>query len=325
MKRREFIAGVGAATAWPRAAHAQQAALPVIGFLSGRGERETVSHIAAFRQGLGEAGYVEERNVSILFRWAEYRNDRLPALVADLVDRKVSVIVTTATAGGALAVKAATTTIPVVSEMGVDPVALGLVASLNRPGGNITGVHFLAEPLNPKRLELLHEAVPAAATIAYLGNPNSAGDGRRTRVEAAASILGVRLLNLNATDPGEIDAAFASLARQRIGALLADSDPLFSGRSDQIAALAARHAVPAISHVREFVESGGLMSYGAHLSDAYRLTGNYVGRILKGEKPADLPVQQSTKVELAINLKTAKALGLTFPLTLLGRADEVIE
>ncbi len=325
MRRREFIAGLGGAAAWPLGARAQQPAMPVVGFLSGGTESGRSPRVAAFRQGLGEVGYVEGRNVGILFRWAEYRYGRLPALVADLVDRRVAVIVTTASAGAALTAKAATTTIPIVFELGVDPVALGLVASLNRPGGNVTGAHFLAEPLNAKRLEVLHEAVPTAATIAYLVNPNSAGDGRRTRVEAAASILGVRLLILNATDPGEIEAAFANLVQQRIGALLANSDPLFNGQRDQIAALAARHAVPAISHVREFAESGGLMSYGADTSEPYRLAGNYAGRILKGERPADLPVQQSTKIELVINLKTAKALGLTFPLTLLGRADEVIE
>jgi putative tryptophan/tyrosine transport system substrate-binding protein len=325
MKRRQFIVGLGSTVAWPLAARAQQAAMPVIGYLSGGTESGRSGFVAAFRQGLGEQGYIEGRNVGILFRWADYQYDRLPALAADLVARRVAVIVTTTGAGAALAAKAATTTIPIVFEIASDPVALGLVASLNRPGGNITGATFLAAPLNAKPLEVLHEAVRAAARIAYLVNPNTPDDGRRAHVEASAGILGVRLLILNATGPSEIEAAFETLVQRRIGALLADSDPLFNGQRDQIAALAARHAVPAMSHVRESVASGGLMSYGANLTDALSIAGTYVGRILKGEKPADLPVQQSTKLELVINLKAAKAIGLTISETLLATADEVIQ
>ncbi len=249
----------------------------------------------------------------------------LPALVADFVARRVAVIVTVAGAPSAMAAKAATSTIPIVFQLASDPVALGLVASLNRPGGNITGATFLASPLIAKRLELLHEAVPAATTIAYLVNPNTPNDGRTTDAEAAARVLGVRLLTLDARNASEIEAAFATIAQQRIGALLTDADSLFFGRVDQLVALAARYAVPAIYYGREFVVAGGLMSYGSDAKESYHLAGVYAGRILKGEKPADLPVQQATKVELTINMKTAKALGLTFPRTLLGRADEVIE
>jgi putative tryptophan/tyrosine transport system substrate-binding protein len=325
MRRREFIAGIGGVATWPLVVRAQQPQVPVVGFLNGGTESGRSPFLGAFRQGLGEQGYIEGRNVGILFRWADYQYDRLPALAADLVGRRVAVIVATTGAAAALAAKAATTTIPIVFEIASDPVALGLVASLNRPGGNITGGTFLAAQLIAKRLEVLHQAVPAAATIAYLINPNTPDDGRISDAEAAARVLGVRLLILKATNPGEIETAFANLVQKRIGAVLADSDPLFSGQRDQIAALAARHTVPAISHVREFVEGGGLMSYGANVGDTLRLAGIYTGRILKGEKPGDLPVQQSAKVELIINLKTAKALGITFPLTLLGRADEVIE
>jgi putative ABC transport system substrate-binding protein len=329
MKRREFIAALGAATAssaiWSREGRTQRAALPVIGYLSYARDPGTSDNLLAFHRGLAESGYVEGRNVDILFRWAEYRYDRLPALAADLVQRRVDVIVTTAGAASALAAKAATTTIPIVFQLGSDPVREGLVASLNRPGGNVTGAAFLAVQLIEKRLEVLHETVPAATAIAYLLNPNTPDDGRTALAEAAARTLAVRLLALNATDASEIDAAFAALARQRIGALLVDSDPLFFSQRDQLAALAAHHGVPAIYHAREIVAAGGLMSYGANIDDAYRLAGVYAGRILKGEKAADLPVQQSAKVELVLNLKTAKTLGLTFPLTLLGRADEVIE
>jgi len=326
MKRRAFITGLaGAAIATLRAAHAQQPTVPVIGYLSAATSGSITPALAAFRQGLAQTGYAEGRNVDILFRWAEFRYDRLPSLAADLVGRRVDVIVATAGAGSALAAKAATSSIPIVFQIGSDPVALGLVVSLSRPGGNVTGATFLTEPLVAKRLELLHEAVPAAATVAYLVNPNTPDDGRVTSVEAAARILGLRLVILTAASPDEIEAAFATVDRQQIDALLVDSDALFNGQREQLAALAARAAVPAIYHVRETVEAGGLMSYGASPADAYRLAGVYAGRILKGEKPADLPVQQSAKVELVINLKAAKALGLTFPLTLLGRADEVIE
>jgi putative ABC transport system substrate-binding protein len=326
MRRRDFITGLaGAAIAAPRAAYAQQPSVPVIGYLSAATLETGPTNLEAFRQGLAQTGYVEGRNVDILFRQAEYHYDRLPALAADLVGHRVAVIVTTAGAAAALAARGATSTIPIVFQLGSDPVRLGLVASFNRPGGNITGVSFLTGALTAKRLELLHEAAPAATTIGYLFNPNGPDDGRRGQAEAAAHTLGVRMLILNVTAPSEIEAAFATVIEQRVGALLVDSDPLFAGQRRQLAALAARYGMPAIYHIRETVEAGGLMSYGANASDAYRLAGAYVGRILRGEKPADLPVQQSAEVELAINLGAAKALGLAFPLSLLGRADEVIE
>jgi putative ABC transport system substrate-binding protein len=331
MRRREFIAWIGGAAAssfaiWPLAAHARQQALLVVGYLSGVAEDASPQLLAAFRQGLGETGFVEGRNVDILFRWAGYRYDRLPALAADLVSRRAAVIVATSGAAAALAAKAATTTIPIVFELGSDPIELGLVASLNRPGGNITGTTFLGQTLTAKRLEMLHEAVPAAARVGFLINSSSSTAEADVReAETAARILGVRLVILNATDADGIETAFATVAQQRIGALLTDTDVLFNGQRERIAALAARHDLPAIYHIRETVAAGGLMSYGANVNDAYRLAGLYTGRILSREKPADLPVQQSTNVELVINLKTANALGLTFPLTLLGRADEVIE
>jgi putative tryptophan/tyrosine transport system substrate-binding protein len=324
MRRREFIAGLGSAAAWPTAARAQQRTLPLVGYLSAT-DSNTQINLSAFRRGLAEIGYVEGRNAEILLRWAEYQYDRLPSLAAELVNQKVSVIVAIGGAVSALAAKAATTTIPIVFELGSDPVDLGLVASLSRPGGNITGTTFLGAALIAKRLEVLHEAIPAATSIAYLANPNTADDGRLKDAEAAARVLGVRLSVLKAAGPSDIDAAFATIARQRIGALLGDADPLFNTQREQLATLAARDGVPAIYHDRSIVTAGGLMSYGANISDAYRLAGIYTGRILNGEKPRDLPVQQSTKVELILNMMAAKALGLTFPVTLLGRADEVIE
>jgi putative ABC transport system substrate-binding protein len=327
MRRREFIAGVGGAVAWPLATHAQQPAIPVIGLLASNTESANRPLTVAFRQGLAEQGYVEGRNVEILYRWMEGPTDSLPALVADLVRRRVAVIVTPG--GGtaaALAAKSATKTIPIVFAVGSDPVGIGLVANLNRPDGNITGATTLIQELTPKRLELVHEITPAATRVGFLASPTVPYvDGEIRGAQIAASILGVHLLILKANTPSEIEGAFANFVRQKTDALLVGAGSLFTNQRDQLAALAARHAMPTIYHVREIVEAGGLMSYGASLSDSNRLAGTYAGRILKGDKPADLPVQQSTKVELVINLKTAKALGLTFPLTLLGRADEVIE
>jgi putative tryptophan/tyrosine transport system substrate-binding protein len=330
MRRREFIAGLAGAL-WPLSeVRAQQ--VPVVGILTFGGpevwaaaDGATTHLFAALRQGLGEAGYVEGRNVSLVFRTVENEYDQFLARAVDLVDRKVDVIVATPPTGAALAAKAATTAIPIVFLTASDPVGIGLVASLNRPGGNVTGMTFLTEQLNAKRLEFLHLIAPAAATIAYVFNPNTPDDGRIGRMETAARVLGVRLAILNAATANEFEGVFAEIARQRIGALLIDSEPLFYWHRGRIAALATRYAVPAIYQTREQVTAGGLMSYGPSIPNAYRLGGGYVGRILNGEKPADLPVQQATKVELVVNLKTANALGLAFPLSLLGRADEVIE
>jgi putative ABC transport system substrate-binding protein len=325
IRRREFIVGLGSAAAWPLAARAQQPARPVIGFLAGGTESQARHLTAAFRQGLGEQGYVEGLNVEILNRWADTRYDSLPALAAGLVRRRVAVIAALSGAG-ALAAKSETATIPIVFATSVDPVEFGLVASLNRPGGNVTGTTFLADTLTAKRLELLHEIVPAAMSIGILANPTSRQNEAIMReAEVAACSLGVNLMILSAVTPIEIEKAFATLAGRRIGALLVLADALFNVRRDQLVALAACYAVPTIYPYREHVDTGGLMSYGASISDALHLLGVYAGRILKGEKPADLPVQQSTKIELVINLKTAKALGLTIPETLLATADEVIQ
>ena len=330
MRRREFIALMGASVTWPFAALAQQQSLPVIGFLSGASGGteggQLRSAVAAFHQGLGESGFVEGRNVEILYRWAETHNDRLPALAADLVRHRVAVIVTTASPGAALAAKTATTTIPIVFQIGVDPVEFGLVASMNHPGGNVTGVSFLITELVAKRVELLHQIVPTVPTIGFLVNPTMPGIEKQTReAEVAAQTLGVSLLVLNATTVSEIEAAFGVLVRQRIGALMSGSDALLFEYSAQVIALAARHAIPTIYSYSSIADAGGLISYGSSLEDAFRLAGVYTGRILKGEKPADLPVQESTKVELVINLKTANALGVTVPEALLARADKVIE
>ena len=323
IRRREFIATLGsAAAAWPLAARAQERAVSVIGYLSGEPESGVP---AAFRQGLGELGFVEGRNVEILYRSAEGHYDRLPELAADLVARRVALIAT-GQHFPALAAKKATTTIPIVFAFGADPVALGLVASLNRPGGNITGTSFVASELIRKRFELLHEIVPAVTTIGLLVNPTTPHVQALIREgEDAARILGVHLVILNATNATEIESVYASLVGQQITALVIGGDPLFTTRGPQLVELAGRHRVVTIYSNRDPVQAGGLISYGASIGETTRIAGTYAGRILKGEKPADLPVQQATRVELIINLKAAKAFGITFPLTLLGRADEVIE
>jgi len=324
--RRELLLLLGgAAVAWPHALRAQQKAMPVIGYLSTGSPDPNSPYLPAFRQGLSETGYVEGQNVAMEYRWAEGHYDRLPALAADLVSRKVDVIVSTGGSPGARAAKNATLTIPIIFRTGL-AVEDGLVASLARPGGNLTGVSMLLGELTPKLLELLSELVPQARMIALLVNPNSPTTERIIRdMEEAARAKGVQLPILKAASENEIDAAFASLVQLQAGALLVSADPFFFSRREQFVALASRHAVPAIYPWREAVGSGGLISYGPSLTAAFRLVGIYVGKILKGAKPADLPVQQPTKFELVINLKTAKALGLTVPQSLLVRADEVIE
>jgi putative tryptophan/tyrosine transport system substrate-binding protein len=326
--RRTFIAGLGAAAAWPLAARGQQTALPVIGLLSGQSPDTSAYLITAFHQGLGETGFVEGHNVTIEYRWALGQLDRLPALAADLVGRKVSVIAATAGGGTAasLAAKAATTTIPIVFTSGVDPVKIGLVASLNRPGGNVTGIAFLTLALEAKRLGLLHELIPTATDFAVLLNPTFPDVAEQLReVEEAARTIGQRIITLNASSIGEINSAFEHLSQRRPGAILVAADPLFISRREQLVALAAHHSLPAIYEDRDFTVAGGLMSYGASFSEAVLQVGHYTGKILKGDKPADLPVMQPTKFELIINLKTAKALGVQIPPMLLARADEVIE
>jgi putative ABC transport system substrate-binding protein len=327
MKRRAFITLLGCvAAAWPLAARAQQPGLPVIGFVNVGSSGGYAGILSAFLKGLGETGYVEGRNVAIEYRWAENRPDRLPAMMADLVQRKVAVIA--ATSGpAALAAKAATTTIPIVFETGDDPVQLGLVARLNRPGGNVTGVTLLAQEVVPKSLELLHELLPTARVIALLVNPAdpAIAEGTTSKALAAAHTLGLELHVLNASSEGDFERVFAKLVELRAGGLVVGPEALFVSHSEQLAALAAHHGVPTVFRGREFTAAGGLMSYGSDITDSYRLAGIYAGRILKGDKPADLPVQQTTKVELFINLKTAKALGITVPLPLSGRADRIIE
>jgi putative ABC transport system substrate-binding protein len=326
MRRREFIILLGGtAIAVPLAARAQQKAMPVIGFLGSGLPDPSAPFVAAIRQGLSETGYVEGQNLAIEYRWAEGSHDRVPAFVAELVGRKVDLIVVIS-ATAALPAKSATSTIPIVFISGADPVADGLVASLARPGGNLTGVSTLGTELNPKRLELLSELVLQAGVIALLVNPNTAGAERQTRdVQQAARAKGVQLTILKASTDSEIDAAFASLVQLHVGGLLIGGDPFFDSRREQLVALAARHAVPAIYAQREYIAVGGLISYGPSLSAMGRQVGIYAGKILNGAKPADLPVQQPTKFELVINLKTATALGLAVPQSLLARADEVIE
>jgi len=327
MRRREFIALLGSGVAgWPLAAHAQRQALPVIGFLSSRSPGESADLVAAFRQGLAEGGYVEGQNVSLEFRWGEGRYERLAGYAAELVRRAVTVIVTAGGDPAAQAAKAATATIPIVFVSGSDPVKVGLVASLNRPGGNITGVHMLILGLGAKRLGLLHELMPAVNLVGILVNPNFADARTQLRdVEDAAQSLGLKLVVQKAGTEFEIDTAFADLARQKTGAILVIADPFFTSQRVQIAALAARYAMPAMFELREYAAAGGLMSYGPDLADGYRQGGVYAGKILKGQKPAELPVEQPAKLGLVINLKTAKALGLQIPDKLLALADEVIE
>jgi putative ABC transport system substrate-binding protein len=325
MRRREFITLLGGAACWPLAARAQQPAIPVIGFVSPRSLIDSAELVAAFRQGLKEAGYFDGQNAAIEFRWADGQYDRLPALAADLVRRQVSVIAAVGSPA-AVAAKSATTTIPIVFSAGFDAVELGLVASLNRPGGNVTGVTNLNTELGPKRLELLHEVLPARSIMAALVNPTNPNAETVSRdLRAAASTLGLQLNVLLASTEGEIDAAFADLVHRGATALVVGADNFFNSRVEQLAALSIRYAVPTVFQFREFAAAGGLMSYGGSNADFYRQVGVYTGRVLKGEKPADLPIQQSTKVELILNLRTAKALGLTVPLSLLTRADEVIE
>ena len=327
MNRREFIALLGGASAaWPLAARAQQPAMPVIGFLHGGSPEPNVKPVAAFRKGLAEAGYVEGRNVAIEFRWAAGHDDRLPELAADLIRRRVAVIATPLSTQAALAAKAATTTIPIVFGTGGDPVALGLVTSFNRPGGNVTGITFMTAELGAKHLGLLHELLPQAARFVALVNPTSSyAEAFIKDLQAGARTLGLQAEVLYAGSDREIDAAFATLVQRRADALLNAPDALFTSRRAQLVALSRRHAVPSIHAIREFPEAGALMSYGPNLANAYQQTGIYTGRILKGERPADLPVAQPIKFELVINLKTARALGLNVPDKLLALADEVIE
>jgi len=326
--RREFITLLGgAAASWSGGAWAQQQSLPVIGFVNSASPGGLVRReLQAFLTGLGETGYIEGHNVAIEYRWAEGQIDRLPSILADLVGRKVSVIAATTTPA-ALAAQAATTTIPIVFETGSNPVQLGLVASLNRPGGNVTGVTSLIVEVAPKRLELLHELLPTANIMGLLVNPadRNLAQAQAREVAAAARKVGLELQVLNASSERDFDAVFATLTRQQVAGLVIGAGSVFIRNIERLAALTVRYAVPAIYEYGDFPAAGGLMSYGSDIMDTYRLAGIYTGRILKGEKPADLPVYQATKFELHLNLKTAKALGLTFPITLLGRADEVIE
>jgi len=328
LKRRKFITLLGgAAVAWPLAARAQQRAMPVIGYLSARTPGDSFEVLADFRRGLAETGFLEGQNVAIEYRWLEGHYDRLQEMVADLVQRRVAVIAIPNTTGSVLAAKAATQTIPIVFNIGSDPVAMGLVATLSHPGKNVTGVAMLQTAVTAKRLELLHELVPTARSIAILVNPGNPGFAAADAKEAqqAARALGVNLLVLNANNSSEIDAAFATLVQQQAGALLISGDVFYISRTDQLVALAARHAVPTIYAYLEQGAAGALMCYGASLAPTQHTVGVYTGRILKGENPADLPVQQVTKLQLVINMKTARALGLEVPPTLLARADEVIE
>jgi putative ABC transport system substrate-binding protein len=327
IRRREFIMLLGGAAAWPIAARAQQAAMPVIGYLGISSPEAFASRLQAFRQGLSESGYREGRNVTIEYRWAESRFDRLPALASELVSRRPSTIVAAGSTAAALAVKEATTTIPVVFEAGVDAVAAGLVSSMSRPGGNVTGVSSLNVEINPKRLELLHELVPNVKAVALLVNPANPilTEPVLLQMQAAARTLGLELHILQASADPDIDPVFARLAQVGADGLVIPSEPFFVSRSARLATLALRHRVPTVFYTREFAAAGGLASYGGDVTESHRLSGHYAGRILKGEKPGDLPVQQVTRVELIINLKTAQALGIDVPRQLVARADEVIE
>jgi putative ABC transport system substrate-binding protein len=325
--RRKLIAALGSAAAvWPLAAPAQQSAMPVVGFLSAPSAAPYMQYVAAIHQGLKEAGYVEGQNVRFEYRWADGHYDRLPALAADLVRRRVDVIAAT---GGpaALAAKASSVTIPIVFRIAADPIAAGLVASLSRPGGNVTGVTSLNLEVGPKRLEFLHELLPSATIMAALVNPTNPSNAEilSRDLQATARLVGLQLHLLHASSDADIDAVFATLTELRAGGLVIGTDALFTSRNEKLAALTLRYRIPTIYQWREFVAAGGLMSYGGSSTDSYRLAGVYTGRILKGEKPADLPVQQATKLELFINNKTAKALGIDIPPTLLALADEVID
>jgi putative ABC transport system substrate-binding protein len=327
MERREFIVGIGVSSAWPLAARAQQQATPVVAFLRTGSADGNARFVTAFRKGLEETGFIEGQNVTIEYHWFEGHYEQLPALMTDFVRRRVAVIVTPGTSQIALAAKAATTTIPIVFGEGVDPVQLGLVTSLARPGGNVTGVNYLVDEVVAKRLRLLHDLVPKAVRIAVLLNPTNASTAKLTlrAVQEAASSLGLQISALNASTIGEIDAVFASFARERPDALFVAPDAFFAGRRGQFATLTARERVPSAYAISELVEAGGLMSYGTDIAEAFHQVGVYTGRILKGEKPADLPVLQSTKFAFVINIQTARALGIEVPLGLLSIADEVIE
>ena len=328
MNKREFITLLGGAVVtWPLAARAQQGAMPVIGFLGSASPDRWASRIRAFREGLSEIGYSEGRNVAVEYRWAEGQNDRLGQLAAELVARQVAVIVAPGSTPAALAAKRATATIPIVFEVASDPVEIGLVGSLARPGGNITGLTSLNEEVQPKRLELLHELVPSASVVGLLVNPRNPAlaEPATKLLDAAARSLRLKMHVLHASGDRDLDAVFATLLQVRAGGLVVGADPFFTSRLEQLATLALRHAVPTVYQFREFTAAGGLMSYGGSLTETFRAAAVYTGRILKGDKPADLPVQQSTKVELFLNLNTAKALGLEVPRTLIARADEVIE
>jgi len=326
MRRRDFIKGIsGSAAIWPLAARAQQSAMPVVGYLSARSPTDVGYLLVAFQRGLGEVGYAEGRNVAFEYRWANNHVDQLPALATQLVQKRVSVIAAVNATASALAAKAATSTIPIVFVQGADPITLGLVTSLNKPSANVTGVTFLNNTLIPKQLEWLCEFIPSPGVIALLRNPTNADIAEIKDAHLAADALGRKLIVVNASTEDELGSVFARLMEQQVRALIVASDSYFDNHAKRIAELATRYALPVISPRREFAKAGGLIGYGTDVPDAYRVTGTYVGRILKGEKPSDLPVQQSTKVELVINLKTAKALGINIPLPLLGRADEVIE